>query len=184
MAPTRDDARAHAHQMFGRGERIEVGTLADAVGVNRVTVYRWLGSRETLLAELLWERLEQALLRADAQAHDADATGTERLVTLLLGIFPRPGSTSPTRGFITREPALAMRLMTTGVVHDRLTAWVADVIEAERDAGRITPVHPARQLAEIMVRSGEAVFWFDVASSRGIDRDNVAVIVAALCPPS
>lgn len=183
-APTRQDAYERARVLFRQGERIEVGLLADEVGVNRVTLYRWLGSRETLLAALLWERLEHALERSDSAARSDGRTGVDRLVDVLMGIFPSPGSTSVEAGFIAREPALAMRLMTTGEVHEKLIAWFAAAVAEERDAGLIAPAHPAEQIAEIVVKSGEAVFWFDVASGRGVNRDNVEVILRALCPPA
>lgn len=183
VAPGRESALAAARSLFARGERIEMGALAEQLGVNRVTLYRWLGNRETLLAELLWERLERALHRADARATDAGLAGVERLVAALMGIFPHDGTGSAERAFIAREPALAMRVMTTGVVHDRLVAWFAAAIDAERDAGRVNPAHPSEQIADIVVKSGEAVYWFDVASGRGVQRDNVVVVLGALCPP-
>lgn len=30
--------------------------------------------------------------------------------------------------------------------------------------------------------AGEAVFWFDVLSGRGVERDNLVVLLDALCP--
>lgn len=77
-----------------------------------------------------------------------------------------------------------MRVMTTGVVHERLLHWIAAVITEETEAGRIAPLHPPTQIADIVVRSGEAVFWFDRVSGRGVSRDNLTVILHALCPPT
>lgn len=183
-AATRELALAEARAMFGRGERIEMGALAEHLGVNRVTLYRWVGSREALLAELLWERMERGLRRADDRARRAGKHGTHRLSTVLLGVFAAAGTGSAERVFAQREGALAMRVMTSGVVHDRMIDWLATAIEEETDAGRIAPSHPARQVADIVIKSGEAVFWFGMASGRGVDRANVEVILAALCPPA
>lgn len=179
----REAALSVARSLFARGDRIEMGVLAERLGVNRVTLYRWLGNREALVAELVWERIERALERADAAAKEAELTGVDRLVTALMGIFPHEGNGGAERAFISREPTLAMRVMTTGMVHDRLVAWFAAAVDDERDAGRIRPAHPSDQIADIVVKSGEAVYWFDVASGRGVQRDNVAVVLGALCPP-
>lgn len=170
--------------MFSAGERVEMGALADRLQVNRVTLYRWVGSREALLSELVWERMERGLHRADADARRDGLTGTARITAVLLAIFSAAGARSVERSFADREPALAMRVMTVGVVHDRLIDWMAQTIEEESAAGRITPTHPARQIADVVVRSGEAVFWFDMHSGRGVVRGNVEMILGALCPPA
>ncbi|HEY9564609.1 MAG TPA: QsdR family transcriptional regulator [Nocardioides sp.] len=175
-------ALARARETFARGERVEMGPLADSLEVNRVTLYRWIGNREDLLAELLWERMKRGLDRLDARVRRAGSTGPDRLTQVILGFFAAAGHGSPERAFVDREPALAMRVMTAGPVHDRLIAWFTAAIEQEANAGTVVPLHPPAQIADIVVRSGEAVFWFDRASGRGIDRDNLVVILSALCP--
>ncbi len=170
--------------MFARGERVEMGALADRLGVNRVTLFRWVGNREALLAELLWERLERGLRRADERARRSGKQGTERLAAVLLDVFAAAGTGSVERDFAERESALAMRVMTSGPVHERLIDWFAAAIDEEVAAGRLAPIHPTRQVADIVIKSGEAVFWFGMASGRGVDRENVEVILSALCPPT
>jgi len=183
-ASTRETALDIARGMLGAGERVEMAALSERVGVNRVTLYRWVGSREDLLGELLWERVEHGLRRAERRARRAGRQGTDRLAAVLLDLFSAAGAGSVERGLADREPALAMRVMTSGVVHERLIDRVTAAIEEEAAAGRVAPQEPPRRVAEIVVRSGEAVFWFDVASGRGVDAGNVAVILRALCPPA
>nr|MBP6691445.1 hypothetical protein [Xanthomonadales bacterium] len=36
------------------GERVEVGALAAQLGIGRATAFRWVGSRELLLGEVVW----------------------------------------------------------------------------------------------------------------------------------
>lgn len=173
-------ARAH----FAIGERVEMGPLADQLGVNRATLYRWVGSRDALLSELVWERMERGLRRGERLASRRGSAGTARLTVLLTGLFAGADAGSPVRSFVTAEPAAAMRVMTTGVVHERLIGWFADAIDEEADAGRLSPRYPAVQIAELIVKTGEAVFWFDVASGRGVDQANMTVLLDALCSPT
>src|SRR3546814_2074681 len=126
--------------------------------------------------------MKRGLDRLDARVRRAGSTGPDRLTQVILGFFAAAGHGSPERAFVDREPALAMRVMTAGPVHDRLIAWFTAAIEQEANAGTVVPLHPPAQIADIVVRSGEAVFWFDRASGRGIDRDNLVVILSALCP--
>src|SRR4051794_5962256 len=52
--PTAIDAFKLARHRFQAAERIDMSAMADELGVNRVTLYRWVGSREQLLVEVIW----------------------------------------------------------------------------------------------------------------------------------
>ena len=54
MKPGPDDALSLAREQFLLPERVDMSTLADELGVNRVTLYRWFGSRDRLLVEVVW----------------------------------------------------------------------------------------------------------------------------------
>src|SRR4051794_37620091 len=66
-----------ARRRFLAPERVDMSALADELGVNRVTLYRWVGSRDKLLVELVWTLAEQALELAKSQT---PAQGPERIV--------------------------------------------------------------------------------------------------------
>lgn len=178
-----ESAISAARAVFEAGDRVEMNALAERLGVDRTTLYRWVGSRDTLLGELVWERVERGLERGDRHASRGGKRGTDRLAVLLDGLFSGADAASPVRVLVTDEPAAAMRVMTAGVVHDRLIAWFTQVVDEETAAGRIAPRFPSGQIAELIVKTGEAVFWFDVASGRGLDRANMAVLLEALCSP-
>src|SRR3954468_17932201 len=55
-------AQRLARRRFLAPERLDMSALAQELGVNRVTLYRWVGSRDKLLAEVAW-----ALARAGAR---------------------------------------------------------------------------------------------------------------------
>ena len=57
-----DAAFRLARRAFLAGERIDMQRLAAELGVNRVTLYRWVGNRGRLLGEVAWE-LADALIR-------------------------------------------------------------------------------------------------------------------------
>ncbi len=66
--PTALDAFRHARRTFLGGDRVDMQALARSLGVNRATLYRWVGSREQLLTEILWSLIEPTIrkLRKDA----------------------------------------------------------------------------------------------------------------------
>jgi len=64
-------SRRHA-RLFVAGQRIEHGDLATPSGVGRSTLHRWVGSRDDLLAEIVWSlipgRFRRELEQSDAAA--------------------------------------------------------------------------------------------------------------------
>src|ERR1700759_3697415 len=59
--PTVDDALRAGRRKFLAPERLDMSALAEELGVNRVTLYRWVGSRAKLLVEAVWALAEQGL---------------------------------------------------------------------------------------------------------------------------
>ena len=64
--PAVADALRLARRKFRAAERIDMTALADELGVNRVTLYRWVGSRDQLLVEVVWSLARRTLAQAEA----------------------------------------------------------------------------------------------------------------------
>src|SRR5438046_10377518 len=78
--PTPLDAFRLARRKFLAAERIDMSALADELGVNRVTLYRWVGSREQLLVEVVWSLAQRTLELND---RGVSAGGEERVVRIV-----------------------------------------------------------------------------------------------------
>src|SRR3954449_9075792 len=74
------DAFRLARRKFLASERIDMGALAEELGVNRVTLYRWVGSREQLLVEVVWSLGSRTL---DKVRKRVRAKGAERIVRVV-----------------------------------------------------------------------------------------------------
>jgi AcrR family transcriptional regulator len=159
--PSAVDAVALARERFLAGERVEMGVLADEVGANRVTVYRWVGSREKLLVEVLWSLAEPTL---DHERGRVTATGSERVVRILtnfiVAVVSNPGMTR----FVSDEGELAIRLMTRPEAgfQPRLIAWVHDLLEEETTAGRLELPGELNDCAYGIVRVLESYISLDL----------------------
>jgi len=62
--PTPLDAFRLARRALLDGQRVDMQALSAQLGVNRVTLYRWVGPREQLLVEVLWSMTERAIMTA------------------------------------------------------------------------------------------------------------------------
>src|SRR6185312_4019819 len=77
--PAALDAFLAARRRFVAGERVDMTALAAQLGVNRVTLYRWVGSREQLLVEIVWSLARRTLDNLEAEHR----RGRRRAVTIL-----------------------------------------------------------------------------------------------------
>ena len=86
-----------------------MSALARELGVNRVTLYRWVGSREQLLVEVIWSLAERTLSNLDSRMR---ATGAERVVKVASGFIDAVITNPGMRFWLTEEGEAAMRLLT------------------------------------------------------------------------
>src|SRR5271170_6829725 len=106
--PTALDAFKLARRWFLAGRRIDMSALADELGVNRVTLYRWVGSREQLLVEVVWSLAERTLKRADDEVR---ARGAERIIQVVMRFIESVIANRGMRQWLSYEGDSAMRLL-------------------------------------------------------------------------
>ena len=166
--PTPLDAFRLARRRFLRGERLDMSALAAELGVNRVTLYRWVGSREQLLVEVVWSLAEQTLANIDRRIRSRGAERIVRVVTRFLeDVISNPGM----RRWLADEGELAMRLLTR---HDtdfqpRLIAAVQRLLEEEADAGRLDLPADLHEVAYVIVRLIESYTYLDLITGEAPD---------------
>src|SRR6478752_3149837 len=87
-----------ARETFISGRRIDMGSLATTLGVDRTSLFRWVGNRDALLSEVLWSLAVPTLEQAEAATQGA--TGSPRVAEFLTH-FVRDLNTAPYfRGFL------------------------------------------------------------------------------------
>ena len=157
--PTREDALELARSAFLEEARIEIGVLATQLSVSRVTLYRWFGTRDRLLEQVLVQLAGDFIAAAKGEAQ---GDGDERVLDFVRRIMNATVSSHPLRSFVEREPQLALRLLIgeRGAVHDRIARALAEIL---------TEVHSAERAAalehniDVLVRVGTALQWGTLA---------------------
>ncbi|OEI70120.1 QsdR family transcriptional regulator [Curtobacterium sp. ER1/6] len=153
-----------ARRAFIDGARIDMGSLASSLGVDRTSLFRWVGNRDQLLSEILWSLAVPTL---DAAGRAASPAGAARIVDVLDHFTADLIRAPYFRAFLTREPSRALRLLTTtdSDVQRRFVAVVATVISAEQEAGTFAPAPlSAEELARLLVRVSESFTYADLIS--------------------
>ncbi|TLQ01076.1 hypothetical protein FEF26_01150 [Nesterenkonia salmonea] len=151
-----------ARETFVRGERIDMGRLAMSLGVDRTSLFRWVGNRDALLTEVLWSLAVPTLVQA--QQAVAALPGRASLAALLTHFAQDLIEAPYFRAFLRREPARALRLLTTAAspIQQRYVAtveWLLLVrLNNEDGIGALT--HHA--LAYLLVRVSESFTYADL----------------------
>jgi AcrR family transcriptional regulator len=178
-AATREQVLEAALHHYLRGRRVDVRAIAGELGLGRTTIYRWFGSREELLGEVLFEASEPLLWDARRKARGRGAA-------VLLETFDRFNRTladsSALRRFVEAERDTALRIITSGAgtLQPRIVASIQAVIDDEVRTGAYEPPVDTSTLAYAIVRLAEAFLFNDaVAGMRG-DVDRLREVEAAL----
>jgi AcrR family transcriptional regulator len=178
-AASREDVLALAMHRYLRGRRVDVQAIAAELGLGRTTIYRWFGSREELIGEVLF-------LAAEPLLDDARRTAGGRGGPALLETFDRfnrsLADAPALRQFLEQEREAALRIITSsgGVLQPRIVARIAGLIEDEVRAGNYdAPVDPAT-LGYAIVRLAEAFLFNDAAAGLRGDVDRLREVEAAI----
>ena len=177
-AASRDDVLEAALDRYLRGRRIDVRAIALELSLGRTTIYRWFGSREGLIGEVV-------VRAAEPLFDDARTAAGGRGGAALLDTFDRINrglaSAPALRSFLELERD-ALRILTSsgGGVQPRMVAKIADFIEDEvRNGSYLPPVDPTT-LAYAIVRLAEAFLYNDATAAMRGDVERLREIEAAL----
>ncbi len=164
------------------GERIDVGALAKELGVGRATVFRWIGSRELLLGEVIWSVLsttqQHVLAAAKGEGADFAADMSYRLMELLL-------QSEALRQFIAQDAEYALKLLTSkdSTVQNRAVQFVIKLLRENAEADGRGFAIEIDALAFIIVRIVESCIYSDQITGRKPDirtaSDAIRILVSA-----
>ncbi|MET8847696.1 QsdR family transcriptional regulator [Amycolatopsis sp. NPDC004625] len=168
-----------AREWFLSGRRLDMGELAQELSISRATLHRRTGSRDRLLAEILWSLSEVTIARLWPACVGRGAAGVADFVS---GYVRFANDSPPFRDFLRREPERALRLLTTkaSVCQQRTTEKLVTLLAGEVAAGRLVPPLPVPDLAYLLVRIGEAFVYTDVITGDAPDAAKAHAAVTAL----
>lgn len=183
--PTALEAFLRARRTFLDGQRVDMGMLARDLGVNRATLYRWVGSRDQLLVEILWSlthRTFETLLADPATIQLGTSRCASILDAYLHTVIQNPGM----QAFIENEGDLALRLLTTRATgfQSRLLGFIQDLLAEDLDTGRVRTEIPLEDLTYVVVRIIESYVYLSLITGEQPDADRASRVLHALLPPS
>lgn len=161
------------------GERLDIGALAAQLGIGRATAFRWVGSREQLLGEVIWSLCEPLLDQAAAASH---GRGAQRVAATCEYAIRAMLRYRPLRRFIELDAEFALRLMTSkhGPLQARVIDKVRGLLQFENERGALELPLNIDTLAYLVVRLAESFIYADVISDQRIDPADAGLAIELL----
>jgi AcrR family transcriptional regulator len=155
------DALRLAQEALLAGDTLDMGVLAARLGLSRATLYRWVGSKERLLGEVLWSMAADAM---DAAVEEASGSGPEFVAEVIERYMTSALRFEPLWRFVARDPEYALRVLASrhSPMQRRSIAAVQRVLDEQASAGAIEPALALDKLAYLIVRIVESFLYTDV----------------------
>ena len=156
-----------------------MSALAEELGVNRVTLYRWVGSRDQFLVEVIWTLARRTL---DVVIADVESKGAKRIVDVVTGFLDAVIGNSGMQRWLAEEGEHAMRLLTRHETdfQPRLIAAIEELLEEETVAGRLDLPVDLHELAYVIVRLIESYTYLDLITGEQPDAKRAEPILRML----
>jgi len=156
-----------------------MSALAEELGVNRVTLYRWVGSRDQLLVEVVWSLARRVLDVVEAQVEDR---GAERIVQIVTRFLDAVITNRGMQRWLSEEGEHAMRLLTRHETdfQPRLIDAVERLLRVETEAGELDLPVDLRELAYVIVRLIESYTYLDLITGEQPDAGRAEPILRML----
>lgn len=156
-----------------------MGALADELGVNRVTLYRWFGSRDDFIVEVVWSL---ALRTFDYVEPKVSAAGAERVVALVTGFLDTIINNPGVQRWLAEDGEHAMRLLTgpRTSFQQRMIDAIHGLLEEEANASRLELPVDLRELAYVIVRLIESYTYLDLITGEKPDAGRAEPILRML----
>lgn len=161
------------------GERIDVGALAARLNIGRATAFRWVGSRDLLLGEILWSLCDE--LMQDTAARQR-GRGAQRVAAICESAIRALVAFEPLRRFVRSDPEYAVRLLTSklGPVQARAIERVRDLLQFETARGALSPPLAVDTLAYLIVRLCESFIYAEATSDQQVDVADAGLAIELL----
>ncbi len=161
------------------GERIDIGALAARLNIGRATAFRWVGSRDLLLSEILWSLCDELMATTAAGQR---GRGAARVAGICEAAVRALVDFEPLRRFVRSDPEYAVRLLTSklGPVQGRAIERVRALLQYEADRGALVPPLPVDTLAYLIVRLCESFVYADATSDQQVDVADAGLAIELL----
>ena len=170
------DLHSLARQWFIGAKRIELQKLAVELGISRATAYRWAGSADDLVGQVLASLVDDTFKFIVRQT---TSTGSERILDVLMTGMHYANRFKPLRQFLRKNPQLGLKIVASNQspVQKRTIDNLQQLLEEEMEQGHMTLPVESAVMAFALTRIVESFLYTDLITGASPDIDNAAKIL-------
>lgn len=165
---------------YEQGDPIEVAKLAADLGISRASAYRWVGSNDRLLAEVLRVRIRDGF-RQYENLHRSK-TGADRVAAVLESMIREVLGSRRFHALLTREPVKVLEITASRAYPNQrnFISLVQGLLEEEIHRGYLAMPIDSHTMAYSLVRLAEAFVYGDIVAGERPDVDRCMEIIRLL----
>lgn len=180
-AATREAVLAAARSTFRARERVDAQAVAARLGISRATIYRWFGSRDGLVGEVLAAEFRRGFAQAERNIQSA---GAAKILDTLVDTCSWLASSPELQTYLQAEQLTALRTITAanGRVQPEAVWAVHDLLDRVAAENGYMSSIPTPVLAFTLVRLVEAFLYtqYDETVALNTDLTHLRTVISAL----
>ena len=166
---------------FMSGERVDMSAMARQLDINRATLYRWVGSREQFLGEMIWQLTIGSFNRLERQVR---STGPDRIIDITIEFAGQVIDNPGMKHWLATEGESAMALLTRSEAgyQPRLIDWIEGSIDRQVEVGymRLPQGVQSHDLAYVIERVMAGFIYLDLITGEQPDAKRAEPLLGML----
>ncbi len=170
------DLHSLARQWFIGAKRIELQKLAVELGISRATAYRWAGSAEQLVGQVLASLVDDSFQHIMQRT---TSTGADRVLEVLELGMRYAHEFQPLQQFLAKDAQLGLRIVASkhSPVQEHTIANLQKLLEEEIEAGHLSLPVEADVMAYALTRIVESFLYADLITGAQPEIENASNIL-------
>ncbi len=155
------DAFNLAKQSWLKTQRLNLGELAEELGVSRATLFRWIGNKDLLMGEIMWSIYRPTVMQARQQCL---GSGVDYVVNVFREVNTVILNSQPMRNWLHADGQYALSILSskTSTFHERMVQLNTELLNNETAKGLIEPAMNIDSLSYFMCRIGQACIFSEM----------------------
>lgn len=136
-------------------QRLNLGAMAEELGVSRATLFRWIGNKDLLLGEIIWAVYKPTVMKARELC---PGEGVEYVVNVFRSVNKAIFDSEPFGHFLRSDGQYALGILSskTSSFHGRMVELNTELLNQQVALGSIHPTMNIDSLSYFMIRIGES----------------------------
>lgn len=166
------DAFNLAKKHWLQTQKLNLGELAEELGVSRATLFRWIGNKDLLMGEIMWSIYKPTVYQA---RKDCPGEGVEYVVNVFRQVNTAIIKMAAMRHWLHSDAQYALNILSSksNAFHARMVDLNTELLSQEVEKGLIYPSMNIDSLSYFMCRIGQSWIFSEMILGQEPDLDQL-----------